>query len=164
MLKVWETFCLIAVVAKVDQYAEIEYSLVSSPTVSKSSIDFSLKVNNWTFYILEALETDSVGHVTTFLSLRVNFTTLGSIRSLRSPPHPFPCRPRLTACCTSACLPSPPTLLASSTTKLGPSACTSQMTWWASSSWFPRAFTFTASHWPPTSLLLCHDRSHKALP
>ncbi|XP_070814632.1 bactericidal permeability-increasing protein [Chaetodon trifascialis] len=31
------------VVAKVDQYAEIEYSMVSSPTVSNSSIDFSLK-------------------------------------------------------------------------------------------------------------------------
>ncbi|XP_031136609.1 bactericidal permeability-increasing protein-like [Sander lucioperca] len=31
------------VVAKVDQYAEIEYSMVSSPTVSSSSIDFSLK-------------------------------------------------------------------------------------------------------------------------
>lgn len=31
------------VVAKVDQYAEIEYSMVSSPTVSKSSIDLSLK-------------------------------------------------------------------------------------------------------------------------
>ncbi|CAJ1051813.1 bactericidal permeability-increasing protein-like [Xyrichtys novacula] len=31
------------VLAKVDQYAEIEYSMVSSPTVSKSSIDFSLK-------------------------------------------------------------------------------------------------------------------------
>ncbi|XP_049895081.1 bactericidal permeability-increasing protein-like [Epinephelus moara] len=31
------------VVAKVDQYAEIEYSMVSSPTVSSSSIDLSLK-------------------------------------------------------------------------------------------------------------------------
>ncbi|KAM9361567.1 bactericidal permeability-increasing protein [Symphorus nematophorus] len=31
------------VVAQVDQYAEIEYSMVSSPTVSKSCIDFSLK-------------------------------------------------------------------------------------------------------------------------
>ncbi|XP_070758063.1 bactericidal permeability-increasing protein [Enoplosus armatus] len=31
------------VVAQVDKYAEIEYSMVSSPTVSKSSIDFSLK-------------------------------------------------------------------------------------------------------------------------
>ncbi|XP_044077876.1 bactericidal permeability-increasing protein-like isoform X2 [Siniperca chuatsi] len=31
------------VVAQVDQYAEIEYSMVSSPTVSKSSIDLSLK-------------------------------------------------------------------------------------------------------------------------
>nr|BAM21038.1 bactericidal permeability increasing protein/lipopolysaccharide binding protein [Oplegnathus fasciatus] len=31
------------VVAKVDKYAEIEYSMVSSPTVSKSSIDLSLK-------------------------------------------------------------------------------------------------------------------------
>ncbi|XP_059186264.1 bactericidal permeability-increasing protein-like [Centropristis striata] len=31
------------VLAKVDQYAEIEYSMVSSPTVSNSSIDFSLK-------------------------------------------------------------------------------------------------------------------------
>lgn len=31
------------VLAKVDQYAEIEYSMVSSPTVSKSCIDFSLK-------------------------------------------------------------------------------------------------------------------------
>ncbi|XP_035518200.1 bactericidal permeability-increasing protein-like [Morone saxatilis] len=31
------------VLAKVDPYAEIEYSMVSSPTVSKSSIDFSLK-------------------------------------------------------------------------------------------------------------------------
>lgn len=31
------------VLAKVDQYAEIEYSMVSSPTVSTSSIDFSLK-------------------------------------------------------------------------------------------------------------------------
>lgn len=31
------------VLAKVDQYAEIEYSMVSSPTVSSSSIDFSLK-------------------------------------------------------------------------------------------------------------------------
>ncbi|XP_041837585.1 bactericidal permeability-increasing protein-like [Melanotaenia boesemani] len=31
------------VVAKVDQYAEIEYSMVASPTVSQSSIDFSLK-------------------------------------------------------------------------------------------------------------------------
>ncbi|XP_074528234.1 bactericidal permeability-increasing protein-like [Halichoeres trimaculatus] len=31
------------VLAKVDQYAEIEYSMVSSPTVSPSSIDFSLK-------------------------------------------------------------------------------------------------------------------------
>ncbi|XP_038553228.1 bactericidal permeability-increasing protein-like [Micropterus salmoides] len=31
------------VVAQVDQYAEIEYSMVSSPTVSNSSIDLSLK-------------------------------------------------------------------------------------------------------------------------
>ncbi|XP_072238984.1 bactericidal permeability-increasing protein-like [Leuresthes tenuis] len=31
------------VLAKVDQYAEIEYSMVSSPTVSKSSIDLNLK-------------------------------------------------------------------------------------------------------------------------
>lgn len=31
------------VVAKVDQYAEIEYSMVTSPTVSSSSIDLSLK-------------------------------------------------------------------------------------------------------------------------
>ncbi|KAM4587911.1 bactericidal permeability-increasing protein-like isoform 1-T3 [Odontesthes bonariensis] len=31
------------VLAKVDQYAEIEYSMVSSPEVSNSSIDFSLK-------------------------------------------------------------------------------------------------------------------------
>uniref|UniRef100_A0A4W6D5U0 Bactericidal permeability-increasing protein n=1 Tax=Lates calcarifer TaxID=8187 RepID=A0A4W6D5U0_LATCA len=31
------------VLAKVDQYAEIEYSMVSSPIVSNSSIDFSLK-------------------------------------------------------------------------------------------------------------------------
>ncbi|XP_042355278.1 bactericidal permeability-increasing protein-like [Plectropomus leopardus] len=31
------------VVAKVDQYAEIEYSMVSSPTVSNTSIDFSLR-------------------------------------------------------------------------------------------------------------------------
>ncbi|XP_062250891.1 bactericidal permeability-increasing protein-like [Platichthys flesus] len=31
------------VVAKVDQYAEIEYSMVSSPTVSQASIDLSLK-------------------------------------------------------------------------------------------------------------------------
>ncbi|XP_037631734.1 bactericidal permeability-increasing protein-like [Sebastes umbrosus] len=31
------------VLAKVDQYAEIEYSMVSSPTVSNSCIDFSLK-------------------------------------------------------------------------------------------------------------------------
>lgn len=31
------------VLAHVDQYAEIEYSMVSSPTVSNSSIDFSLK-------------------------------------------------------------------------------------------------------------------------
>ncbi|KAA8593527.1 hypothetical protein FQN60_009643 [Etheostoma spectabile] len=31
------------VVAKVDQYAEIEYAMVSSPTVSNSSIDLSLK-------------------------------------------------------------------------------------------------------------------------
>ncbi|XP_029286986.1 bactericidal permeability-increasing protein-like [Cottoperca gobio] len=31
------------VVAEVDQYAEIEYSMMSSPTVSNSSIDFSLK-------------------------------------------------------------------------------------------------------------------------
>uniref|UniRef100_A0A8D3B3H3 Bactericidal permeability-increasing protein n=2 Tax=Scophthalmus maximus TaxID=52904 RepID=A0A8D3B3H3_SCOMX len=31
------------VLAKVDKYAEIEYSMVSSPTVSKSSIDLSLK-------------------------------------------------------------------------------------------------------------------------
>uniref|UniRef100_A0A3Q3WLL0 Bactericidal permeability-increasing protein n=1 Tax=Mola mola TaxID=94237 RepID=A0A3Q3WLL0_MOLML len=31
------------VVAQVDQYAEVEYSMVSSPTVSKYSIDFNLK-------------------------------------------------------------------------------------------------------------------------
>ncbi|XP_068172218.1 bactericidal permeability-increasing protein-like [Antennarius striatus] len=31
------------VIAKVDQYAEIEYSMVSSPRVSKSYLDFSLK-------------------------------------------------------------------------------------------------------------------------
>uniref|UniRef100_A0A4W5QQ95 Bactericidal permeability-increasing protein n=1 Tax=Hucho hucho TaxID=62062 RepID=A0A4W5QQ95_9TELE len=31
------------VLAKVDQYAEIEYSMVTSPTISKSSIEFSLK-------------------------------------------------------------------------------------------------------------------------
>ncbi|XP_053171993.1 bactericidal permeability-increasing protein-like [Scomber japonicus] len=31
------------VVAKVDKYAEIEYSMVASPTISKSSIDLSLK-------------------------------------------------------------------------------------------------------------------------
>ncbi|XP_013988613.1 bactericidal permeability-increasing protein [Salmo salar] len=31
------------VLAKVDQYAEIEYSMVTSPTISKSSMEFSLK-------------------------------------------------------------------------------------------------------------------------
>ncbi|XP_036387281.1 bactericidal permeability-increasing protein-like [Megalops cyprinoides] len=31
------------VLAKVDQYAEIEYSMVTSPAISKASIDFSLK-------------------------------------------------------------------------------------------------------------------------
>lgn len=38
-------------------------------------------------------------------------------------------------CCTSVCLPSPPTLQPSSTTKLEPSACTLLMTWWAASLW-----------------------------
>lgn len=76
------------------------------------------------------------------LSFRVNFTTSGSIRSLHSPPQSFPCRPRSTTCCTSACLPSPPTLQPSSTTKLEPSACTSLMTWWAASSWFPNESSY----------------------
>lgn len=59
MLNVWQTFYLTAVVAQVDQYAEIEYSMVSSPTVSNSSIDLSLKVKKCTplycpFYRSEA--------------------------------------------------------------------------------------------------------------
>lgn len=39
-----------AVLAKVDKYAEIEYSMVSSPAVSMSSIDLSLKVKNYIYY------------------------------------------------------------------------------------------------------------------
>lgn len=46
MLNIWETFYPTAVVAKVDQYAEIEYSMVSSPTIANSSVDLSLKVLN----------------------------------------------------------------------------------------------------------------------
>uniref|UniRef100_G3P997 Bactericidal permeability-increasing protein n=1 Tax=Gasterosteus aculeatus aculeatus TaxID=481459 RepID=G3P997_GASAC len=38
-----DTFCLTAVLAKVDQYAEIEYSMVSSPAVTTSSIELGLK-------------------------------------------------------------------------------------------------------------------------
>ena len=34
------------VLAKVDKYAEIEYSMVESPPISKSCIDFGLKVRN----------------------------------------------------------------------------------------------------------------------
>lgn len=48
MLNAELTFYLTAVEAQVDKYAEIEYSMVSSPTVSKSSIDLSLKVKKWT--------------------------------------------------------------------------------------------------------------------
>lgn len=88
------------------------------------------------------------------LSFRVNFTTSGSTRSLRSPLQPSPCRPRSTTCCTSACLPSPPTLQPLSTTQLEPSACTSLTTWWAASSWFPHESTFMTSHWSTTFLVL----------
>lgn len=47
VMNTWVSFCLYAVLAKVDKYAEIEYSMVSSPTVLKSSIDLSLKVKNY---------------------------------------------------------------------------------------------------------------------
>uniref|UniRef100_A0A8C8LLP8 Bactericidal permeability-increasing protein n=1 Tax=Oncorhynchus tshawytscha TaxID=74940 RepID=A0A8C8LLP8_ONCTS len=36
-------FCHLEVLAKVDKYAEVEYSMVTSPTISNTSIDFSLK-------------------------------------------------------------------------------------------------------------------------
>lgn len=48
MLNVKLTFYLTAVVAQVDKYAEIEYSMVLPPTVSQSSIDLNLKVKKWT--------------------------------------------------------------------------------------------------------------------
>lgn len=100
-------------------------------------------------------------------SLRVNFTTLGSIRSLRSPPQPFLCHPRSTTCCTSACLPSPLTLQPSSTTELDSSACTSLMIWWAAASWFPHHSTLViTSHWSVTFLptdpkRLSHPTQHQ---
>lgn len=47
MLNVELTVRLIVVVARVDKYAEIEYSMVSTPTVSSSSVDLSLKVKTF---------------------------------------------------------------------------------------------------------------------
>lgn len=136
VLNTWETFYLTAVVAKVDKYAEIEYSMVSSPTVSNSFIGLNLKVKNCTFHRSEASVCFIKKQTATVVScsasassFRANFTTSESIRSLRSPPQPSPCRPRSTTCCTSACRPSPPTPRRSSTLKLEPSACTSLMTW-----------------------------------
>lgn len=132
-LNVWVTFCFAAVLAKVDKFAEIEYSMVASPTVSQSAIDLSLKVKSfasfpYTFKLWK-LNVMIDYHCIYFLSFRVNFTTLGAIRSLRSPLHPSPCRLRSTTCCTSACPPSLSTLLASSTTELESSAWTSPTTW-----------------------------------
>lgn len=40
----WASLCLIAVLAKVDKYAEIEYSMVSSPAISQATLDLNMKV------------------------------------------------------------------------------------------------------------------------
>jgi len=123
--------------------------MVSAPAVTKASIEFGLKVKKCralycTFYTSKALvwlprnrrswRRPNLSPSGIYSSLRGNSTTSGSTRSLRLPPLPFPCRPRPTKCCTSACPPSPPTLRPSSTRQPEPSACTSPMTWWAPSS------------------------------
>lgn len=86
MLNIYVTFCYTAVVAQVDQYAEVEYSMVSTPTISKSSIDLSLKVKNSLLFkhlnkklTVAVYQMPSV-YITVCLShfhviFRVNFTT-----------------------------------------------------------------------------------------
>lgn len=120
-----------AVLANVDKYAEIEYSMVSSPNISTSSINLKLKVKgnftttnqkNWTFG-------HEKHHSFFFPLLRASSTTSGSIRNLLSLLQPFLCHLRTTTCCTSACLLSPSTLQHLCTTELEFSACTSLMTW-----------------------------------
>lgn len=120
-----------AVLAKVDKYAEIEYSMVSSPAISNSSITLKLKVKeNYHYVFRTSKNMVEKCHCGIFSSLfRANFTTLGSIRNLLSLLQPFLFHLRTATCCTWPCLLSPPTLQDLCTTRLEPSACTSLTTW-----------------------------------
>lgn len=145
--------------------------MVSSPTVSTSSIDLSLKVREWTAFdnvnsLCSHINVSFLPLSPLSLPYRVNFTTSGSIRSLLSPLQLSLFPPRSTTCYTLECLPSPLTLQHLFMTKPGPSASTSLMTWWASFSWFLDVrYLFSRCR---TELQLyrsvCHNRSLKALP
>lgn len=124
----WVTLSVAAVVAQVDKYAEIDYSMVSAPTVSNTSIDLNLRVNVPTaWWVLHK----PLPSLWIFSLLRESFTPSGNIVSLRSPPQPFfsPLPP--TTCCTWPSRPSRPTRQPLSTTRWERSACTSLMTWYA---------------------------------
>lgn len=137
-LKSSQKFYHTAVLAKVDKYAEIEYSMVAPPAVSTSSINLMLKVKeNFTIKCSENQKLGKKKLHGVFSLFRANFTTSGSIRNLLSLLQPFLCHRTTTTWCTSACLHSPSTLQHLFTTKLEHSACTSLMTWWVPSSDLP---------------------------
>lgn len=96
VLNTWETLCLTAVLARVDKYAEIEYSMVSSPTVSNTWIDFSLKVNIAFCFVdlcLFIKETDSQAHAL-FCLMQGEFYNIGKHREPPFSPTAFSLPPQ----------------------------------------------------------------------